>query len=201
MASADLLLHPVRLRIVKAFLDGRQLTTSEVAAEIDDVPAASIYRHIARLASGGVLAVVSERRVRGAVERTYALHWEGARIDPDEVARMTPEEHGQAFMAYVAGMLADADRYLASGQVDPLRDGADYRAGALWLTDEEYAAFAQDLASIIQPRLQQGPGEGRSRRLLYGVVLPDRRPPAHDDASRRGPTGRARRGKGRKGAS
>ncbi len=178
MARADLLLHPVRLRIVKAFLDGRQLTTGEVAAAVSDVPAASIYRHIARLAAGGVLAVVSERRVRGAVERTYALHWEGARIDPAEVARMTPQEHGQAFIAYVAGMLADADRYLGSGQVDPLRDGADYRAGALWLTDDEYALFVQDLAAIIQPRLQLGPGPGRQRRLLYGVVLPDRRAPA-----------------------
>lgn len=201
MATGDLLLHPVRLRIVKAFLDGRQLTTSEVAVEIDDVPAATIYRHIARLASGGALAVVSERRVRGAVERTYALRWEGARIGPDEVARMTPGQHRQAFMAYVAGMLADADRYLTSGQVHPLRDGADYRAGALWLTDAEYAAFLQDLAAIIQPRLRQGPAQGRRRRLLYGVVLPDRRPPAHDDASRGGPTARPRGENDRKGPS
>ncbi len=182
MATADLLLHPVRLRIVKAFLDGRQLTTSDVAAEVNDVPAASIYRHIARLASGGVLAVVSERRVRGAVERTYALRWAGARIDPAEAARMTPQEHGQAFIGYVAGMLADADRYLGSGQVDPLRDGADYRAGALWLTDEEYATFVQDLAAVIEPRLRLGPGPGRQRRLLYGVVLPDRHAPTPDAA-------------------
>jgi DNA-binding transcriptional ArsR family regulator len=174
MASADLLLHPVRLRIVKAFLDGRQLTTSAVAGELEDVPAASVYRHIALLARAGVLDVVSERRVRGAVERTYALHLATARIDPAEVARMSPQEHGQAFMAYVAGMLADADRYLASGQIDPIRDGADYRAGALWLTNEEFAAFVQDLAAIVQPRLALGPGEGRHRRLLYGVVLPDR---------------------------
>lgn len=174
MASADLLLHPVRLRIVKAFLDGRQLTTSELAAELDDVPAASVYRHVALLATARVLEVVSERRVRGAVERTYALRLTAARIDPAEAARMTPEEHGQAFMAYVAGMLADADRYLASGRVDPNRDGSDYRAGALWLTDDEFAAFIHDLAAIMQPRLGFGPGQGRRRRLLYGVVLPDR---------------------------
>ncbi len=44
MASADLLLHPVRLRIVKAFLGDRALTTTQLAAELDDVPAGSIYR-------------------------------------------------------------------------------------------------------------------------------------------------------------
>ena len=173
MASADLLLHPVRLRIVKAFLDGRELTTAEVAAELDDVPAASVYRHIARLVAAGVLLVVAERRVRGAVERTYALHRSAARIDPAEAARMTPEEHGNAFLAYVAGMLADADRYLAGERIDPERDGADYRAGAMWLSDKEFAEFVKDLAAVVQPRLAHGPGAGRRRRLLYGVVLPD----------------------------
>lgn len=196
MASADLLLHPVRLRIVKTFLDGRHLTTSAVAAELDDVPAASVYRHIALLAKAGVLEVVSERRVRGAVERTYALHMAAARIDPAEVARMSPEEHGQAFMAYVAGMLADADRYLASGRIDPIRDGADYRAGALWLTDDEFAAFIADLAAIIQPRLALGPGEGRHRRLLYGVALPDRQRAAKPRSGAPSPQPRQSRTKG-----
>ena len=42
MASADLLLHPVRLRIVQAFLGDRALTTSALAAELADVPAASL---------------------------------------------------------------------------------------------------------------------------------------------------------------
>ncbi|HEX3648918.1 MAG TPA: hypothetical protein VHV49_10850 [Pseudonocardiaceae bacterium] len=36
-----------------------------------------------------------------------------ARINPDEVAAMSPAEHAQAFLAFVAGMLADADRDLA----------------------------------------------------------------------------------------
>jgi len=73
VSTADLLLHPVRLRIVQAFLGDRALTTGELRAELPDVPPASLYRHIARLVDAGVLGVVSERRVRGAVERTYIL--------------------------------------------------------------------------------------------------------------------------------
>jgi hypothetical protein len=44
MASADLLLHPVRLRLVKTFLGDRALTTKQLAVELADVPAGSIYR-------------------------------------------------------------------------------------------------------------------------------------------------------------
>ena len=176
MASADLLLHPVRLRIIRAFLGDRALTTSQLAAELDDVPAGSLYRHVALLTEAGVLQVVAERRVRGAVERTYTLRLLAAQIQPGEVAAMTPEQHMQAFTAYVAGMLADADRYLASGPVDLVRDGASYRMAAMWLTDAEFAEFSRDVAAVFQPRLANAPGKGRRRRIVYTVSLPEPQP-------------------------
>jgi DNA-binding transcriptional ArsR family regulator len=172
VASADLLLHPVRLRIVKAFLGDRALTTSQLAAELDDVPPGSLYRHVALLAKAGILQVAAERRVRGAVERTYTLRQFAARISPEEARQMSAEEHAQAFMVYVAGMLADADRYLAAGQPDPARDGADYQVGALWLSDAEFAELLRDLSIVFGPRLANPPAAGRKRRMVYTVFLP-----------------------------
>jgi hypothetical protein len=181
MASADLLLHPVRLRIVKAFLGDRALTTAQLAAELDDVPAGSLYRHVALLTRAGVLQVVAERRVRGTIERTYTLRLFAAQIQPGEAAAMTLEEHAQAFMAYIAGLLADFDRYLAAGPPDPVRDGADYRVAAMWLTDAELADFLQDLRTIAQPRLANAPAQGRRRRMLFTVLLPEPGKPPGDD--------------------
>ena len=172
MTSADLLLHPVRLRIVKAFLGDRALTTSQIAAELKDVPAGSLYRHIALLTRAGVLQVVAQRRVRGAVERTYTLRGAAAQIGAGEAAAMTAEDHSRAFVAYVAGMLADFDRYLASGPPDPARDMAGYRVAAMWLTDSEFRDFLVDLAKIVQDRLANAPGQGRTRKLFYTVLLP-----------------------------
>lgn len=172
MASADLLLHPVRLRIIKAFLGDRALTTSQLAAELDDVPAGSLYRHIALLTKAGVLQVIAERRVRGAVERTYTLRLYAAQVQPGEVEAMTSDEHAQAFMAYVAGLMSDYDRYLAAGAPDPERDGAAYRVAAMWLTAAEFADFLRDLQQLAQPRLANAPGKGRRRRVLYTVLLP-----------------------------
>jgi len=51
------------------------------------VPAASLYRHVAGLVAAGVLTVVAERRVPGAVERTYVLRIAAARISMDEIAK------------------------------------------------------------------------------------------------------------------
>jgi hypothetical protein len=116
--------------------------------------------------------VVAERRVRGAVERTYTLRQFAARITPEEAKRMSAEEHAQAFMVFVAGMLADADRYLAADRPDPARDGADYRVGALWLSDAEFAELLHDLAIVFQPRLGNAPAPERKRRMVYTVFLP-----------------------------
>jgi hypothetical protein len=169
--SADLLLHPVRLRIVQAFLGDRALTTSQLSAELADVPAASLYRHVARLVSAGVLQLVAERRVRGAVERTYVLRLAAASIGLDEIASMSIEDHRQAFMAFVAGLLASADRYLQRENVDPLRDGVSYRIAGLWLDDAEYAEMVRDLSRVLQPRLANAPRKGRRRRILATVLL------------------------------
>jgi DNA-binding transcriptional ArsR family regulator len=191
MARADLLLHPVRLRILKAFLGDRALTTSQLAAELDDVPAGSLYRHVALLTKAGVLQVVAERRIRGAVERTYTLRLLAAQIQPGEIAAMTPEEHSQAFMAYVAGLLADFDRYLAAGPPNPIRDGAVYQMAAMWLTATEFTDFLRDLRTIAQPRLANAPSKGRRRRLLYTVLLPAPEKPSGDEGP--GPRTRRRR--------
>jgi len=172
VASADLLLHPVRLRIVKAFLGDRALTTAEVASELSDVPVGSLYRHVALLTGAGVLQVVAERRVRGAVERTYSLRQVAAQIQQAEATAMTKDEHAHAFMAFVAGMLADFDRYLASPGFDPVRDDVSYRVAAMWLDDAEYADFLRDLVTIAQPRLANAPGTARRRRMLFSVLMP-----------------------------
>jgi hypothetical protein len=172
MASADLLLHPVRLRIVKAFLGDRALTTKQLAAELPDVPAGSIYRHVARLTEAGVLQVVAERRVRATTERTYTLRLYAAQMQPDEIAAMTLDQHTNAFLAYVAGLLGDFDRYVASQPQDPGKDGAGYRVAAMWLTDAELAEYLRDFAAITQPRLANAPQHGRQRRMLYTILLP-----------------------------
>lgn len=173
MTSAELLLHPLRLRIVQAFLGDRALTVAQLADELGDVSSASLYRHVSLLTTAGVLHVVSERRVRAVVERTYKLRLDAARIQPDEVATMTPEQHLAAFTAYVAGMLGDVERYLTTGKPDPMRDGASYRIGAMWLTDAELADLVLELQAVFLTRIANRPTKGRRRRTVYSVLVPE----------------------------
>ncbi|MEW1955895.1 helix-turn-helix domain-containing protein [Terrabacter sp. NPDC080008] len=171
MTSAELLLHPVRLRVVQAFLGDRALTTSQLRELLPDVSTATLYRQVSTLADAGLLEVVEERKVRGATERTYRLRTEAAHVGPAEARRLSPDEHRQAFTTFVAGVLDDFDHYLAGPDVDLGRDGAGYRKAALYLTDEELLDLVTDLREVVSRRMSLPP-EGRTRRLLTTVLMP-----------------------------
>ncbi|MFI1916735.1 helix-turn-helix domain-containing protein [Nocardia sp. NPDC020380] len=172
MKSVELLLHPVRLRIVEAFLGDRELTTAALSAELDDVPAGSLYRHIARLVEHDVLEIVAERRVRGTTERTYALRADKTSIDPEQLAGMSADDHRAAFLAYIAGLVADFDRYTEDGDIDLVRDGVGYRTLGMWLDDAEFIEFIADLRKVVEPRLANKETAERSLRLMRTVFLP-----------------------------
>ncbi|MFE3187396.1 helix-turn-helix domain-containing protein [Nocardia sp. NPDC059240] len=183
MNSVELLLHPVRLRIVQAFLGDRTQTTNELKSELGDVPPGSLYRHVAKLVDAQVLEVVTERRVRGTVERTYRLRPAATYVDPAALAQASVEEQHRAFMAFVAGLVADFDRYLTRDEIDYVRDGVGYRMFGLWLNDAEFAEFAADLGRVVATRMTNGPAPDRTRRLLRTVVLPDEPAPGSGTCS------------------
>jgi DNA-binding transcriptional ArsR family regulator len=170
--AADLLLHPIRLRVLQALAGGRRLSSRELAAELDDVPTASLYRHIKTLANAGVLAVVQERPARGTPERVYALVDGAADLSPADLAQATPEDHLRYFAVFLSGLLNDFGRYLRDGEPDFVADGVGYRQVPLELTDQEFAELAGRLNAAVAPVLHNRPGPGRRRRMLTTVVMP-----------------------------
>jgi DNA-binding transcriptional ArsR family regulator len=176
MRSADLLLHPVRLRVVQALLGGRDLTTSQLGGLLPDVPPATLYRQVATLMDGGVIRVVGERQLRGTVERTYRLVQEATSVDVDELRGMTADEHRRGFMTFVAGLLAGFDRYLdvcgdEDGRVDPVADRTGYRQAVMHLSDAEVDDMLAELGQVFSRYRAIPAGAGRSRRAISTVLL------------------------------
>jgi hypothetical protein len=188
LRPADVVLHPVRMRIVQAFLGDRELTTQDLRTQIPDVPTATLYRQVATLARGGVLDVVDEKRVRGTVERTYRLRAGAAHVDADEAGQLTVDEHRQAFWTFALSLMGDYDRYLDRGDVDLARDQIGFRRQGMYLTDDETSALLEELGAVLRPRIAQPQAPGRTRRLLATVLQLDPATPRPDD-ERRAPPG------------
>jgi hypothetical protein len=75
-------------------------------------------------------------------------------------------------MTFIASLLADFDRYLTRDDIDLGRDGVGFRQAAMYLSDEEFRDFLQDLREILAPRFANQPAPGRTRRLLSTIVMP-----------------------------
>ncbi|MBQ1021672.1 helix-turn-helix domain-containing protein [Micromonospora sp. D93] len=183
---ADLALHPVRIRILRA-VAGARLTTQALIELLPDVPQATMYRQLAILVKAGLLKVVEERKVRGAVERVYGLPAQGATLDPASLATATVEDHARYFTAFVSSLLSEFSRYLARERIDFVADGVGYQQLVLHVTDAEFSEFAAGFNALVVPLLANKPGNGRTPRLLATVLLPtdpptSERPAPADDS-------------------
>ncbi|MGA5820267.1 helix-turn-helix domain-containing protein [Kitasatospora sp. NPDC094028] len=180
---ADLLLHPVRLRVVHALAGGRVLTTAQLCERLTGVSKVTVYRHVALLAEGGVLEVAREQRVRGAVERHYRLRAGRPAVD---AAAMTTDDHRRGFAAAMAVLIAEFNAYLDSEGADPLTQGVSYKQGTFWLSPDELAELGGELMNVLAPRLANRPAPGREPYLLSPVIFPTAAPP-EDGATERAP--------------
>ena len=169
----DLILHPIRMRILMA-LAGRQASAGQLAKTLPDVPQATLYRHLKSLAEGGVVRVVAENPVRGTLEKIYALDETAANIAPEEITKLSKDEHMSLFVGFIAGMLDDYARYLENQtQVNLITDGVGYRKVILQLNNDELANMARDLNQAIKPYLENKPSSDRRTRIFSTILMPD----------------------------
>jgi hypothetical protein len=177
MDTLDLLLHPIRMRIVHAMSGHHTRTTSDLSARLPDVPKTTLYRQVGLLAEAGVLEVADEQRVHGAVERHYRLRQDRTVIDPDAAASMSREDHRHGFAAAVAILLAEFNAYLDRDGADPPADLVGYRQGILWLSHDELAEMVSELRAAYVSRAGNQPAPDRRPHLVSAIFFPAEEPP------------------------
>ena len=150
-ADAD---HP-RLRA------GNPLTTQGLADLLPDVARATLYRHLSILVDGGIIEVVGEQRVRGAVERPYTLRHGSASLLKEDLEAASREDRLRFFASFVASLLDEYARYLRRDQIDLAADGVMYREGAVYLSDAEAADVAREMWASFTRRVgnEAAPGD------------------------------------------
>ncbi len=185
MNVTDLLLHPVRLRVVHALSGGRELSTGELCARMPEVSKVTVYRHVALLMEAGFLAVADEHRVRGAVERRYRLRQDRPAVDAEAAAAMSLEDHRRGFAAAMVVLIAEFSAYLDREGANPTSDLVSYRQSTIWLSPDELTQLVDELLTVLEPSLSKGPAPGRVPHLLSPIIFPIERV-GDDNDNRRG---------------
>lgn len=179
MDTTELLLHPVRLRIVHATFDGQPFTTSDLLERMPDVSKATMYRQVALLVDNRLIEVDGEERKGGAVERRYRLHPSRAIVDADTAAAMSNDDHRRGFGASLATLLAEFGSYLDQDDANPTADMVSYRQVPVWLSSDEKRALYDCLLETIRPYLGNEATPDRRRHLLAAILFPTHGSPRH----------------------
>ncbi len=70
----EVMLNPVRMRIIQELSGKKSATANELCEVLSDIPRTTLYRHIKVLIENDIISVVSEEKIRGSYERTLALN-------------------------------------------------------------------------------------------------------------------------------
>lgn len=161
----DLMLNPLRMRIIQALASGGSMTTTAVCAQISDVPRTTVYRHIKMLLDHDVLSIVSEEKIRGSLERTLAIN-----VDTFKRNNTRENASNQAF-AFLMSKYAAFHRYVSGGQATAEQDKVFINNAILMATDKEFDQFLSELRDLIL-QYSQPYAEGRKPRDFTILSIP-----------------------------
>lgn len=167
----DAVLHPRRMKIIRALANGAR-TTMDLLEMLDDIPQATLYRHLGILLDAGIIEVAAERPVRGVIERRYALAPGKAVLEVDDLAGVSAEDHFRYFSMFAAGLLGEFSRYLERDRIDLQADGVGYQEVVLNLSDREFRDMIAGLQALLRPLLTNKPSKRRKARVLATVLMP-----------------------------
>lgn len=166
------ILHPVRMRIMQSLLGGKELTAQEISNRVSDVPQASLYRHLNRLLEAEVLEVVEENKVRGTMEKVYALSNQLETMTAKEVKEASPQEHFGFFFGFLTNLLGDYEEYLQGENIDLEQDGVSYRQLSVYLSDGELKNLLTEIRAIVAKVIENEPTTERRLRSITTIVIP-----------------------------
>lgn len=171
--KADLILHPIRMRIIQSLITSKRRTTQQLAEQLVNIPQATMYRHLNTLLKAGMIEVVEERKNRGTVEKVYSLAQGVADLSPTDLTESSSEEHRELFLRFVASLIGEFGVYTEQEHYHLVEDGISFRQVQLYLNDDEYLELLKDNRERMLRHAGNEPGNGRRMRMISTIVIPE----------------------------
>jgi DNA-binding transcriptional ArsR family regulator len=170
----DLMVHPIRLRIITA-ISADRVTAKDLAKALPDIPQTTLYRHINVLVDGGLLQIVDEIPQRGTVERVLSFK-NPPSLEQEDLKGLTKEEYLDVFTVIVSTMLTEAISYIncvpEGEEIDLITAGFDFNKIQLNLSDEEFNSLQRSLFDLMMAAAKNKPSNDRKRRTFSYLFIP-----------------------------
>lgn len=164
--------NPVKCKLLLEIHSRGKATAKQLADIYHDIPQATLYRHLKKMLSDGILQVVEETQVRGTVEKTYALALHISDNMETMLEKNSGELYMQYFMQYIFGFAKQFQEYCQSPHIDIRKDMTGFSLSPLYLSDEELTALITDISQRINTVKKNEPTPERKLRTIGVIVSP-----------------------------
>jgi len=176
--KAEILMHPVRIKISQALMRNKEngLTPLEMVKIIQDVPQATLYRHIQMLLDAGVIKIIKEKKVRSVTEKYYALNENAARLKSNDWKTTKMEEKISYISYYQLSLLSQYQNYLSSLEnKNNAEDCATFSLLELSIEEDEFENFQRELNDLML-KYYQRTNKSVLTRTIAVTIIPDNNP-------------------------
>lgn len=175
MSKAELLLHPIRMRIIQQLLLGKPLTIAQLLDTLGDVPQATLYRQINILMKAELIEIIETKKVKGTEERVFSVRKENLQIEENEIEATSQEDHIRHFSIFHGNLFQLATSYLQKTPPKQYKDdGFAYWYTPIHLTDEEFQELVQSVNQVIEKAIHNEPTAERTSRIFAGMFIPQK---------------------------
>ena len=168
----DCITNPVKCKLLLEIYSKGKTTAKHLADIYNDIPQATLYRHIKKMLSDGILQVVEETQVRGTVEKTYALAYDINSNMENMVEENSGELYMQYFMRYIFGFVKQFQEYCHSPNINIKKDMTGFSLSPLYLSDDELTSLVTSISQIIDTVKNNEPNSERKLRTIGVIVSP-----------------------------
>ena len=164
--------NPVKCKLLLEIYSQERATAKHLSDVLGDIPQATLYRNLKKMLNDGLLKVVEEARVRGTVERTYALAFNPNSDFEAILAENSGTLYMQLFMQYLLGFAKKFRKYCKSPYFNIKKDMSGFSLSHLYLSDEELTELMKNISNIIKTVEKNKPKAERKLRTLGIIVAP-----------------------------
>lgn len=168
----DCITNPVKCRLLLEIHSQGKTTAKHLADIYHDIPQATLYRHLKKMLSDGILQVVEETQIRGTVEKTYALAFHINDSMETMLEKNSGELYMQYFMQYLFGFAKQFQEYCQSPDINIKKDMTGFSLSPLYLSDEELTSLMTGLSQLISAVKNNKPKPERKLRTIGIIVSP-----------------------------
>jgi len=140
----DIMLNPIRMRIIQAAVASHNITATNICKKMADIPRTTVYRHIKILIENNILSIVSEKKIRGSMERTLAFN------SQEIASHNSIEQATQNAFAFLMNRYTRFERFFKSEKADPAKERIFLNNTIFMATDEEFDNLLIELQALFQ---------------------------------------------------